>query len=225
MQSKQNAKSPWRVHTDGSLNTSNKKDAGNAWPVVDHTSIDKFSYLHTHVVKDQARCVIKEPVPLPVEDHIALFMIVCHCVENQIRVTHSNIVESQQGQWDHITGKHFQFCLMIMAKEITAAALFVSCPEVFSSPNTWNPLKWITAFVFLQHTFDFIEGFRDKGLDGFEALNYEPQSWELATAIADQLVCQNVREDLLEPQGLESGESSTWGNKMDARIEYFSNER
>lgn len=59
--------------------------------------------------------MIKEPIPLPVEDHIAIFMIMCH--------------------------------------------------------------------------FDFIEGFRDKGLDGFKALNYEPQSWELATAIADQLIC------------------------------------
>jgi len=59
----------------------------------------------------------------------------------------------------------------------------------FSSPYTLNHLKWITALVLLQHTFDFIEGFRDKGLDGFKALNDKPQSWELATAVADQLIC------------------------------------
>lgn len=52
--------------------------------MLDYTTIYKLSYLHTHVVKDQACCVIKEPVPLPVEDHTAIFMIMCHCVEQQI---------------------------------------------------------------------------------------------------------------------------------------------
>lgn len=38
-------------------------------------------------------------------------------------------------------------------------------------------------------TFNFVEDFWHKSLNGFEPLHHEPQGWELAAAITDQLFC------------------------------------
>lgn len=78
---------------------------------------------------------------------------------------------------------------MAKEEEITSAALFVCCSDGFSFLNTSSPLRWSPGLAFPKHTFYFIEGFRNKGLDGFKAFHYKPQCWELAATIADQLIC------------------------------------
>lgn len=75
------AKPSLRVYTNWSLNISSEVAGGNVWLMLDYTTIYKLSDLHTYLVKDQTRCVIKEPVSLPVEDHAAVLVIVCHCGE------------------------------------------------------------------------------------------------------------------------------------------------
>lgn len=77
---------------------------------------------------------------------------------------------------------------MAKEEETTSAALFVCCPDVFSLLYASSPLRWSPGLAIPKHTFYFIEGFRNKGLDGFKAFNYKSQCWELAATIADQLI-------------------------------------
>ena len=55
-----------------------------------------------------------------------------------------------------------------------------------------------------------MEDFWHKRLNGFEPLHHEPQGGELAAAVADKLLRQHLREDLLQPQRLEPGEGRPW---------------
>lgn len=86
--------------------------------------------------------------------------------------------------------KTFGCCVVVVAKEGKAPlqrclfAALLSSLSVDTKPFPTEP-----GLAFPQHTFYFIEGFRDEGLDGFEAFHYKPQRWELAAAIADQLIC------------------------------------
>lgn len=59
-------------------------------------------------------------------------------------------------------------------------------------------------------TFDSMEDFRHKGLNGFEPFHHKAQCGELAAAIADELLGQHFRKNLLEPQSLEPSEGSSW---------------
>lgn len=69
---------------------------------------------------------------------------------------------------------------------------FVLVASMFFFSIHIKPWKMKPRTVFPQTvkiTFNFIEGFRNKGLDGFKAFNYKSQCWELAAAVADQLIC------------------------------------
>lgn len=164
----------------------NKTDTGNVWLNLDYATVYKLSYLHTHLVKNQARCVIEEPVPLPVEDHAAIFMVVGHCDGKQSWL----IEEPQNGNTTkalgnlpallsgHGRGKGNHLCSIL--------CLLLQC---FSFLSTSNPQRWSPGLCFPKHTLNFVEGFRNKGLDGFETFNYKSQCWELAAAVADELIC------------------------------------
>ena len=68
-------------------------------------------------------------------------------------------------------------------------SIVCSLPWRFSFLYTSSPLTQSPGLVFPKCTFYFIEGFRNKGLDCFKAFHNKPQCWELAAAIADQLIC------------------------------------
>lgn len=80
--------------------------------------------------------------------------------------------------------------------------------------------KPCSPLVFLGHTdptakclgftLNSVEDFWHKSLNGLEPLHHKPQRGELAAAIADELLCQHLGENPLQPQGLEPGEGSSW---------------
>lgn len=97
--------------------------------------------------------------------------------------------EMQRGRGATLLG-NLWVCVVVVAKEGKAPlqrclfAALLSSLSVDTKPFPTEP-----RLTFPQRTFYFIEGFRDEGLDGFEAFHYKPQRWELAAAIADQLIC------------------------------------
>lgn len=82
----------------------------------------------------------------------------------------------------------FQLCSVVgeEEEETTSAAFCVIASMFFFSVHI---KPWTVFPQTVKITFNFIKGFRNKGLDGFKAFNYKSQCGELAAAIADQLIC------------------------------------
>lgn len=77
------------------------------------------------------------------------------------------------------------------------------------APGSSQALGLHTINNSLSLTFNFVEDFWHKSLNGFEPLHHEPQGRELAAAVTDQLLCQHFWKNPLKPQGLEPSEGSS----------------